>query len=117
MNSTDLQTIKQKLEEQKNQISAQIADLKESDPFNDPDHASDNAAIDTDIREQGGHDIIQAETETLQERLQDTEEALVRIEEGRYGYCAKCGKEIPAARLSLIPEAKYCVECESKSKI
>lgn len=117
MNTTDAQNIAQKLEEQKEQIIAQIANLKKSDPFENSDHAIDNAAIDTDIREQEGHDLIEAETETLQERLQDIDEALVRIKEGRYGYCAKCGKEIPQARLSLIPEAKFCVDCESKSKI
>lgn len=116
MNNDQINTIKQKLEDQKKHIAEQIADLKASDPFNDPDHATDNAAVDTDVREQGGHDLIQAEIETLSERLIDIQEALERIEKGTYGVCAKCGKRIPDGRLQLVPEAKYCVECEGTIK-
>jgi RNA polymerase-binding transcription factor DksA len=38
------------------------------------------------------------------------DEALQRIERGKYGRCVVCGKEIPAARLELVPETPYCVE-------
>ena len=116
MNTQQINSMKQILEDEKVKIVQQIADLKKADPFNDPDHASDNAAVDTDVREQEGHDVIQAEVETLEQRLTDINEALERIEQGRYGYCAKCGKEIPAGRLQLVPEAKYCVDCESQMK-
>jgi RNA polymerase-binding transcription factor DksA len=37
-------------------------------------------------------------------------DALQRLERGAYGRCVVCGKEIPAARLDLVPETPYCVE-------
>ena len=43
----------------------QIADLRKEDPFLDPDHAIDNAAVDTDVREQAGHDTIEAQIKDL----------------------------------------------------
>jgi len=40
--------------------------------------------------------------------------ALQRIEDGTYGRCVDCGKEIPAARLEVRPEAARCVEDQEK---
>ena len=31
-----------------------------------------------------------------------------------FGYCATCDDPIPAARLELIPWARYCVACKAK---
>lgn len=102
------------LEEDREKILAHIEELKEADPFADPDHASDNAAIDTDVREEVGHETISAQIRDLQRRLKDIDLALVKISKGRYGFCEKCGKPIPLARLQLIPEARYCIEDERK---
>lgn len=46
-------------------------------------------------------------------RLKLIDSALARIEQGRYGLCAKCGKKIPQARLEAIPYALLCIECKS----
>lgn len=37
--------------------------------------------------------------------------ALERIEDGTYGICENCGRDIGQARLEAIPEAKHCVDC------
>lgn len=105
---------KVKLEEEKAKILTQIEELRKDDPFSDPDHASDNAAVDTDVREQVGHDTIEAQIKDLQKRLEDIELAFKKIQKGTYGLCEKCGKIIPPARLELIPEARYCVDDEKK---
>jgi len=46
--------------------------------------------------------------------LQDVADALQRIEDGTYGKCDTCSKEIPKKRLEVFPAAKRCVECESR---
>ena len=38
------------------------------------------------------------------------EAALRRLNEGKYGICARCGKPIPPRRLESVPEATLCVE-------
>lgn len=93
-------------------IIKEVEDLKEDDPFSDPDHVIDNAAVDTDVREQTRHQVLEAEIEVLTRKLEDVELALQKIEKGMYGYCEKTNKAIPAARLMIIPEARYCVEKE-----
>jgi len=41
------------------------------------------------------------------------DEALRRIEDGSYGKCFKCKKQISAARLKAVPHARFCIECKS----
>jgi DnaK suppressor protein len=52
--------------------------------------------------------------ESLKGQLDAIDAALVRIEQGTYGVCASCGKDIPAARLEARPESIFCVECKSR---
>lgn len=105
---------KEKLEKEKKKSLKQIEALKKEDPFADPDHASDNAAVDTDVREQTGHDTIEAEIKDLEQRVNDINKALIKITKGVYGICERCHKPIPQARLKLIPEAAFDIECEKK---
>jgi len=37
--------------------------------------------------------------------------AQVRIKTDEFGYCTRCGEEIPHARLKLDPTAQTCVQC------
>jgi len=45
--------------------------------------------------------------------LEDTEAALRRIQEGSYGVCVDCLKEINVDRLVARPEASRCVGCQT----
>jgi RNA polymerase-binding transcription factor DksA len=38
---------------------------------------------------------------------------LDRINQGTYGRCGKCGKEIPQERLEVLPYALMCITCAS----
>ena len=111
-----MKAMKNKLQTELEDIEKRIKELKEDDPFNDPGYTTDNAAVDTDVREQGAHQIIEAEINTLKDRKKNIKIALERIEKGRYGICKRCNKEIPSKRLELIPETQYCVSCESELK-
>ena len=46
--------------------------------------------------------------------LADVVAALERIDEGTYGKCADCGREIPQARLDAIPYTAYCRDCQEQ---
>ena len=43
----------------------------------------------------------------------DIDQALLRIEEGSYGICARCGKPIDERRLEALPTARYDAACQS----
>jgi len=49
-------------------------------------------------------------------RLELIDSALLRINNGRYGVCLRCGKKIPHERLEAIPYALMCVNCKSANE-
>lgn len=100
------------IEEEQKKVILLIEKLKTEDPFADPDHASDNAAVDTDVREQVGHDTIEAEIKDAAKRMEDLKTAYELMKKGRYGVCERCNSDIPQARLELVPEARYCIDCK-----
>jgi RNA polymerase-binding protein DksA len=51
-----------------------------------------------------------------QEIIYEIDEALKRIEEGKYGLCLSCHKKIPTKRLTALPYAKHCIQCQSKEE-
>lgn len=53
--------------------------------------------------------------DSLKKNLDDVDRALARIEEGLYGVCVTCGRDISADRLTFRPESVYCVECKAKA--
>ena len=102
------------MEKEVKKLEKHISELKQSDPFADPEHTTDNAAVDTDVREQVGHDTIEAEVKDLQKKLTEVNITLGKIQKGKYGFCERCGRAIPIARLKILPEARFDVECEQR---
>jgi RNA polymerase-binding protein DksA len=51
-----------------------------------------------------------------QEVIYEIDDALKRMEEGKFGSCISCGKKIPQKRLNAVPYAKYCIQCKSKEE-
>ena len=50
------------------------------------------------------------------ERLYALDDAIKRIDEGTYGVCDMCGVKISKQRLKVMPQAKYCIECQEKEE-
>jgi DnaK suppressor protein len=53
--------------------------------------------------------------EQTNERLADVERALERVDDGEYGICERCGREISTSRLEARPMSVLCVECAAAS--
>ncbi|MBL7179237.1 MAG: RNA polymerase-binding protein DksA [Pseudomonadota bacterium] len=55
-------------------------------------------------------------------RIRDRESRLIRkiqkalenLENGNFGICEKCGKDISIERLKARPVTTYCIECKTK---
>jgi DnaK suppressor protein len=72
------------------------------------------ADYDNHPADQGTETFMQEMDETteliLDEEASRVKDARQALEDGRYGTCIDCGKEIPAARLEAIPESVRCVD-------
>ena len=45
--------------------------------------------------------------------IADIDQALLRIQEGSYGVCVRCGKLIDERRLEAVPTARYDAACQA----
>ncbi|GAA2395405.1 hypothetical protein GCM10010420_21090 [Streptomyces glaucosporus] len=43
--------------------------------------------------------------------LADVEDALERMDRGRYGVCLRCDRPVPLHLLEIVPQARYCAPC------
>ena len=109
-----LSKIKIHLISEKRKTEVTLASLKLQDPFSDPDRLNDNAASDTEAKEESSHERMEALEKELKVKLADIDEALSRLAKGSYGKCQSCGTFIDTDRLAVKPTARYCVECERK---
>ncbi len=50
----------------------------------------------------------------LHRSYKDVQQALKKFEDGIYGICESCGANIDLARLEAVPEAHYCVRCQTR---
>ena len=54
--------------------------------------------------------------ESEADELREIEEALKRTEDGTFGLCPTCKKQVSKARLRAIPYARLCIECKQKEE-
>lgn len=50
--------------------------------------------------------------QSMEEQLRAIDLALDKIKKSTYGFCDKCGKEIPQGRLKAYPQASFCQRCQ-----
>jgi DnaK suppressor protein len=75
------------------------------------DYPQDLADAGTNLAES---DRSEAVIEAAKERRGLVTDALRRLDEGTYGTCVDCGKEVPEGRLEAKPEAARCLTCQTK---
>lgn len=71
------------------------------------------ADMGTDSNEQ---DITLGLMESENEERQEIDEALERIDNGTFGVCEECEKNIPKTRLKAIPWTCLCITCKAKEE-
>ncbi|MBM7706474.1 YteA family regulatory protein [Chryseomicrobium aureum] len=84
-------------------------DLESTELSNYDNHPADNA---TDLTDQHTQQALDRHEE---EELESIDVALQAMDEGTYGTCAVCGKEIPIERLEIVPTALTCVDHADQS--
>ena len=109
----DREMLREMLIQLQHEARQRIKDLRrdqaqesESEPADEMDSARTTAEVET-------HAGLIARGE---EKLRYLDEALARLDAGKYGRCLKCGGAIPIERLMAIPFASYCVDCQRKLK-
>jgi DnaK suppressor protein len=111
-----VENIKKNLEIELKKTKSTLISLKSQDPFSDPDRLIDNAASDTEAKEESNHDRVEALEKELNTYLVEIQQAMDRVEEGVYGQCQSCNKFIDTDRLAIKPTARFCLPCEKRKE-
>jgi len=109
---------KEKLIEEKKELIHLLSSFAEQDK-KDPDNwktkypkMSNNLEEEVNEVEDLG-DLLPAEY-ALELKLKNVNTALKNIENGAFGNCVECGKEISIERLKINPSAQKCMDCLKK---
>jgi RNA polymerase-binding transcription factor len=73
--------------------------------------ANTTPSEESDNDDSGDLDLVLVDIATA--TLHRIEQAIERLDEGRYGVCARCRRPIPEGRLLALPFAVCCQQCEA----
>jgi len=89
---------------QLDQFGEALAYLEQSRPPEFSEEAQEEAAAIS----------LKALDERERRELSDILNALERLNQGEYGICERCGKEIGLARLKALPMVRNCIDCQKR---
>jgi DnaK suppressor protein len=98
------QTLRASLEEERDQLQTQLAELDDDSEVSYDENFADSAQV---AGQQGANRALSGQ---LSENLAEVERALGKMDDGTYGRCERCGKEIGEARLEAMPATRYCID-------
>jgi RNA polymerase-binding protein DksA len=112
----DVDRFRDALLEERGRVEAAIENLHEEHPGTISDEAGEEAAYDNHLADTATETYDRELDYTLEENsehvLADIDAALKRIEDGTYGICTNCRKQIPEERLEARPWATLCIDCQ-----
>ena len=114
MTEFDKQQVETRLRERQEQIAARRAQLARSAAETDSELADYDQHPADEGTETHDQELDETTEMILAAEAENVELALRRLEEGEYGRCIDCGKEIPPERLEAVPEAVRCIEYQAR---
>ena len=101
------------LDEERAQLLADLADFAKTEyqHVGVSTHMADDA---TAAFDQASGLALQQQ---LEHRLHRVDHTLTKFEQGTYGYCENCGQPIDFARLTALPDARFCLKCQRKREV
>jgi len=115
MNKRDLKKFEKLLLAERDRLSGSIKSIEDASRY---ESGRDNSG-DLSSYAESGTDNFELETALNiasgeSNWLSDVSDALGRIQDGTFGTCEGCEKEIPRRRLEAFPSAKFCVPCKEE---
>jgi RNA polymerase-binding transcription factor DksA len=94
-------TVRASLEGDREQLRDQLSEMGDAS-FDE--NFADSGQV---AAEQGEAQALAA---NLREQLDAVEAALAKLDDGTYGKCEVCSKDIPEARLEAMPASRFCID-------
>lgn len=108
LEAADRSRLRQYILREREKVKADIESLSDQTGPVEPDAAIGRLSRMEAINSRS---ITEAKLRDAKSRLVLLDHALNRIDDPDFGLCAECGDPIALARLELMPESRFCVEC------
>jgi RNA polymerase-binding protein DksA len=116
VSAIDTDRIRDTLTRERQRIQAAIDNLHEENPGSITDETGEDAVYDNHLADTATVTFDRELDYTLEENaehmLADIDAALQRLDDGSFGRCTNCDKEIAPARLEARPWATLCIDCQ-----
>ena len=120
MTSIDSEHFRDVLLEERRRVEHALATLRDEHPGSLDEEVEETADTSDNLAETAtatvGREIDYTLGENSEEVLAQIDAALGRIEEGTYGTCVGCGREIALGRLETQPWASLCIDCKRRDE-
>lgn len=117
MRKADLERFKKLLLAKKQEMLEAMGMLGETQSSTIKESTGDLSSYSYHMADQGTdqmeREMAFAHTSKGRRLVYHIDEALRRIEDGTYGKCQRCGKQIQPNRLKVVPHARLCIQCKS----
>jgi RNA polymerase-binding protein DksA len=111
--------VRKTLRAERDRLEREIHEL-ESDLADSLDESSGESAYDQHMAEMASvtldREIDLALEDGVRAALARIDRAIAKLEEGTYGRCDSCGKEIGRDRLAVAPYATLCMDCKRREE-
>ena len=107
MQNSSWDGLRDDLKQQKSELQQRLARINENH----------RRPLETDSKERAmqleNSEVVDALGNEAREELEQIAAALMRIENGEFGFCTSCRDAINEQRLQAFPQADKCIECAS----
>ena len=118
MIAIDTDRFRDALLEERRRVQAALDNLHEENPGSISDETGEDNVYDNHLADTATVTYDRELDYTLEENsehvLADIDAALKRIEDGTYGICTNCGRQIAPERLEARPWATLCIDCQRR---
>jgi RNA polymerase-binding protein DksA len=115
-----LATIRAGLESKRSELQQRQAELEEDSFDGTQSDITGEVGLDEDFADAGTATFERERDLSIRNNITDLIDqmtrAIVRIDEGSYGTCERCGRPIDAARLRELPHALLCLDCKRREE-
>jgi RNA polymerase-binding protein DksA len=116
VSAIDTNRFREVLTQERQRVQAALDNLHEENPGSITDEIGEDAVYDNHLADTATVTYDRELDYTLEENaehvLSEIDSALLRIDDGSYGNCTNCWREIAPERLEARPWATLCIDCQ-----
>lgn len=110
----ELDELRQRLIEERSELNVQLTTIEETSFSTSQSDLSGEVSFDEENADAGTFTFERERDLSIENNVRDLlgkiDRALIRMDEGKYGVCSRCGKPIEKARLRALPYVDLCIK-------